>query len=220
MPYPWQGNSFSNIIANSYVSYPIRYCIHAVSHGKAIATITAITEREEEGTVVFLSFVWCPLDNILFIAPDIQYRTDCGIITNSRTRPACSSSSMIHYSSLSTYTCIIDHWPTYQSIIFVSSYVPNTILYNNQQQQEKEKGDGKESYYLLYCSHRCTIQYISNCRIIQQTIYIHNKKATWVVLTNCTNMYIHTCIWQSTISTTTNTWTATVLDLVVIILWR
>jgi len=30
-------------------------------------------EKEEEGAVVALSFVWFPLDNTLFVAPDIQY---------------------------------------------------------------------------------------------------------------------------------------------------
>jgi len=43
------------------------------THGKATATVTTSTEREEEGTVVLLSFLWFPLDNTLFITPDIQY---------------------------------------------------------------------------------------------------------------------------------------------------
>ena len=43
------------------------------NHGKATATATTSTKREVEGTVVLLPFVWCPLDNTLFIAPDIQY---------------------------------------------------------------------------------------------------------------------------------------------------
>ena len=43
------------------------------THGKATAIVTASTERKEEGAVVLLSFVWFPLDNTLFIAPDIQY---------------------------------------------------------------------------------------------------------------------------------------------------
>jgi len=58
---------------HTYLSYPIRYCIHAVTHGKAIATVTATTEREKEGIVVLVSFVWCSLDNTLFIALDLQY---------------------------------------------------------------------------------------------------------------------------------------------------
>jgi len=45
-----------------------------LTHGKAAATVTASTEREEEGAVVLVSFVWFPLDNTLFIeSPDIQY---------------------------------------------------------------------------------------------------------------------------------------------------
>ena len=42
-------------------------------HGKATATTTAVAEREEKCAVVLLSFVWFPLDNTLFIAPNIQY---------------------------------------------------------------------------------------------------------------------------------------------------
>jgi len=38
------------------------------------ATVTAAAvEREDEGVLVLLSFIWFPLDNTLFIAPDIQY---------------------------------------------------------------------------------------------------------------------------------------------------
>ena len=69
-------NTDNDIIANDYLSYrrvPNRYCSHTGTHGNTPATATASTEREEEGTVVLLSFVWFPLDNILFIAPYIQY---------------------------------------------------------------------------------------------------------------------------------------------------
>ena len=43
------------------------------THGETTATVTASAEREEEGAVVLVSFVWFPLDNTLFITPVIQY---------------------------------------------------------------------------------------------------------------------------------------------------
>ena len=44
------------------------------THWKETATATASTESEEEGAVLLLLFLWFPLDNTLFIAPDIQQR--------------------------------------------------------------------------------------------------------------------------------------------------
>ena len=54
---------------------------------------------------------------------------------------------------------------------------PTRSFIKNQQQQKKEKEKGKECYYLLYFSHRSTIQHISNCRTIQHiTLYVHTRQ--------------------------------------------
>ena len=44
-------------IANGYLLYPIRSCIHR-THSRATTTVTASTEREKEGVVMLLSFVY------------------------------------------------------------------------------------------------------------------------------------------------------------------
>ena len=52
------------------------------THGMATATAAAPSKREDKDLVVLLPFVWFPLDDTLFIAPDM-YNTDSNIITNS-----------------------------------------------------------------------------------------------------------------------------------------
>eukprot|EP00751_Fragilariopsis_kerguelensis_P006580 CAMPEP_0170782864 /NCGR_PEP_ID=MMETSP0733-20121128/15157_1 /TAXON_ID=186038 /ORGANISM="Fragilariopsis kerguelensis, Strain L26-C5" /LENGTH=75 /DNA_ID=CAMNT_0011127393 /DNA_START=51 /DNA_END=275 /DNA_ORIENTATION=- len=47
------------------------------------ATAAVPSEREDKDLVVLLPFVWFPLDDTLFIAPDMN-NTDNNIITNSR----------------------------------------------------------------------------------------------------------------------------------------
>ena len=54
-------------------------CIHR-THGQATATVTASTEREEEGVVVLLSFVYGSHRTIHY-SSHLTYNTDSDIVT-------------------------------------------------------------------------------------------------------------------------------------------
>ena len=147
--------------------------------------------KEKEDIVVLLSFLLFPPDDILFIAPNKRY------------------------------TCIINHCPTYQSIIIVSSYVLNTIIHNNQQQQCKQPTAIKvvevrdhEEVIVLSSASYCTYQTIHNssystytCIIIDQytnllLLFCHTYQHTHILcgrtirtvqqtITLCTTLFFH-----------------------------
>ena len=105
------------------------------THGKATAIAPVSTESEEEGAVVLLSFIRFPLDNTLFIAPNIRYCNHPSGNRWTRTRM----------------------WQQIQQV--ASHYHPTSSLTNI------------PIHYYRFEN-------------------IHNKKATWVVSTNSTSIYL------------------------------
>jgi len=56
------------------IAVPSRFLLYVCRvHEEATVTAAAAVEREDEGVLVLASFIWFPLDNTLFIPPDIQY---------------------------------------------------------------------------------------------------------------------------------------------------
>ena len=97
--------------------------------------------------------------------------TDTDVTTNSTRRLPSSNISIHHY-------CFVVR--------------TNTIIYNNQQQKEKESDKG--CYYCLYCSHHSTIQYIINCtekvsriKLMTQTM-AHQLTTRMMTTTNTTKL--------------------------------
>jgi len=124
--------------------------------------------------VVLLPFLLFPSDDTLFIAPDRHINVDHRSLTK----------IPIHYYRFAVH-CTRHTFASSLTNILICYYYfvvhTNTIIYNKQHQQknekEKEKESGKECYYLLYCSHCSSIQYMSNCRTITYYMYIHDEKA-------------------------------------------